>query len=387
MKKKVLAMLMGVMMVLGTACGPNSDESSEDAAASTTAKTDDSTTESSEGIEATTGLSKDEIKVGFVYIGEIDDQGYTQAHDKGRLALEADGIECAYMENVPENEDSETAIRELIESGCNVIYATSFNYMDYTIAVAEEYPDVYFGHATGYKTLDNLSTYMGKVEEPRYLSGIAAGLKTKTNKIGYVAAMQISEVIRGINAFTLGVQSVNPNATVEVIWTGNWYDPALEKQVAQQLLNNGCDVIAQHQDSTAAQLAAEEVGAFAIGYNTPTPDAAPKAYLTAPLFHWEVFYVDDVQRIIDGTWTTTNYWEGMSTGMVSLDTLTANCAEGTDVAIADAQEKIISGDLSIFAGPILNQSGVEKVAEGVTMTDDEVWNMNWFVQGVIGKID
>jgi basic membrane protein A len=361
--KKILTVIMMVAAVLmATSCAKKADG------------------------KAAAKLTKDTIKVGFVYIGNINDEGYTQAHDQGRLALNAMGIKTAYIENVAENADCEKAIRDLIDQGCNVIYTTSFGFMDWTIKVAADHPEVYFGHCSGYKRAANVSTYFGKIEQPRYLAGIAAGLKTKANKIGYVAAMPIPECIRGINAFTLGVQSVNPKATVEVIWTNTWFDPAVEKQAALELLNKGCDVMAQHQDSTATQIAAQEKGAFAVGYNTPTGNAAPKAYLTAPLFNWKTFYVDDVQKILDGSWTSRAYWEGLDKGMVGLDALTANCAAGTAEKVDAAKAKLADGSLNVFTGPIADQGGTEKVAAGKTMTDDEVWNMNWFVKGVIGKI-
>jgi basic membrane protein A len=328
----------------------------------------------------------DTLKVGFVYIGAINDEGYTQAHDKGRLAVEALGIKTAYIENVAENADCEKAIRDLIDQGCTVIYTNSFGFMDWTIKVAADNPSVYFGHCSGYKRAANVSTYFGKIYQARYLSGIAAGLKTTVNRIGYVAAMPIPEVIRGINAFTLGVQSVNPDATVEVIWTNTWYDPSVEKQAALELLNKGCDVIAQHQDTTAPQIAAQERGAFAVGYNVATASAAPRAYLTAPLFHWEVFYVDDVKSIQAGTWKSRAYWEGFSNGTVSLDTLTGNNAPEAAEKVAEAQAKIAAGTFDPFTGPLMDQSGTVKVPAGVTMTDDEIWNMSWFVQGVIGTI-
>jgi basic membrane protein A len=331
--------------------------------------------------------SKDNIKVGFVYIGSIHDEGYTQAHDKGRLALEAMGIKCAYVENVPENADCEKAIRDLIDQNCNVIYTNSFGFMDWTIKVAADFPNVYFGHCSGYKRAKNVSTYFGKIYQARYLSGIAAGYKTKVNKIGYVAAFPIPEVIRGINAFTLGVQSVNPKATVEVLWTSTWYDPAREKQGAIELLSKGCDIIAQHQDTTAPQIAAQERGAFAVGYNTPTPNAAPAAYLTAPLFHWDVFYVDDVKLVLDGNWHSRAYWEGLSNGTVSLDTLTAINDPRAEAAISDATAKIISGDLAPFTGPLADQSGEIRIPAGAKMTDDEIWNMSWFIKGVIGIVN
>ena len=362
MKKILTVMMMAAVVLFATSCAKKADA------------------------KGPAKLTKDTIKVGFVYIGNINDEGYTQAHDQGRLALNAMGIKTAYIESVAENADCEKAIRDLIDQGCNVIYTTSFGFMDWTIKVAADHPEVYFAHCSGYKRAANVSTYFGKIEQPRYLSGIAAGLKTKTNKIGYVAAMPIPECIRGANAFALGVQSVNPKATVEVIWTNTWFDPAVEKQAALELLNKGCDVMAQHQDSTATQIAAQEKGAFAIGYNTPTGNAAPKAYLTAPLFKWATFYTADVQAILDGTWASRAYWEGLDKGMVDLDALSANCAPGTQEKIDAAKAKFADGTLNVFAGPLADQDGNEKVATGKAMTDDEVWNMGWFVKGVIGKI-
>lgn len=331
-------------------------------------------------------ITKENLKVGFVYIGSVNDHGYTEAQDKSRLALVDMGIETLYKENVPENSDCEKAIRDLIDAGCNVVYTTSFGFMDSTIEVAKEFPNVKFGHCSGFKTAENVSTYFGKMYEARYLAGIVAGLKTKTNKIGYVAAFPISECIRGINGFALGVQSVNPDAEIDVVWTNTWYDPTKEKQGALELLNRGCDVIEQHQDTTAPQVAAEEKGAFAIGYNVATPDAAPNAYLTAPTFNWATFVKDDIEQILAGTWKSRKYWEGLSANMVDLAPLSALCEEGTSEKVSEARSKIESGELKIFEGPLFDQEGNEKVPEGTVMTDDEVWNMAWFVKGVNGVI-
>lgn len=375
MKKKLLALFLGSLMVLSTSCGPNSE------------KADESNSNATSSTQEMTKLAKEDITVGFVYIGDITDGGYTQAHDKGRLELEKLGYKCKYIEKVAEEQTAVTgAIEDLISEGCNVIYANSFGFKDYTKEMSEKYPDLYFGQATSGEYKDNLTTYMGRIEEPRYLSGIVAGMKTQSNKIGYVAAMPISEVIRGINAFTLGVRSVNPDATVEVVFTSTWYDPSIEGQAAKSLLNKGCDVIAQHQDSTAAQTAAQDAGAFAIGYNTSTKDAAPKAYLTAPLFHWEKFYVSDVESIVDGTWQAKDVWDGMSTGMVSLDTLTDICAAGTQEKVDTAKAAILEGKLTIFEGEIKDNKGQIKVKQGEKLSDDAIWNMNWFVEGVIGNL-
>lgn len=385
MGKKILALLLaGAALLAVTACGPSASNA---AAESASAGESSSQAASEEAPAEGAGIPADQIKVGFVYSSAHNDEGYSQAHDIGRQAVEAMGIETAYVENVAEtNEACESAIRNLIDQGCNVIYTNSFGFMEATANCAAEFPEVKFGHCSGYTTAENMNTYFGKIYQARYLSGIVAGMKTQVNRIGYVAAMPIPEVIRGINAFTLGVRSVNPEATVEVIWTNTWYDPAVEKQAALEIINTGVDVVAQHQNTTAPQIAAQERGVYAVGYNMSSPDAAPDAYLTAPIFNWDKFYTADVQRVIDGTWTGTKIWDGLETGLVDLDTLTANAPEGAQEAVDTAKEQIISGELHPFAGPLTNQAGEVVVPEGTTMTDDEIWNMNWFVEGVVGDI-
>lgn len=385
MGKKILALLLaGATLLAVTACGPSASNA---AAESASAGESSSQAASEEAPAEGAGIPADQIKVGFVYSSAHNDEGYSQAHDIGRQAVEAMGIETAYVENVAEtNEACESAIRNLIDQGCNVIYTNSFGFMEATANCAAEFPEVKFGHCSGYTTAENMNTYFGKIYQARYLSGIVAGMKTQVNRIGYVAAMPIPEVIRGINAFTLGVRSVNPEATVEVIWTNTWYDPAVEKQAALEIINTGVDVVAQHQNTTAPQIAAQERGVYAVGYNMSSPDAAPDAYLTAPVFNWDKFYTADVQRVIDGTWTGTKIWDGLETGLVDLDTLTANAPEGAQEAVDTAKEQIISGELHPFAGPLTNQAGEVVVPEGTTMTDDEIWNMNWFVEGVVGDI-
>jgi basic membrane protein A len=267
-----------------------------------------------------------------------------------------------------------------------VIYANSFDYGDLVLNVAKEFPNGYFGHATGLKRAKNVSTYMGSIEEPRYLSGIAAGMKTKSNKIGYVAAMPIAEVIRGINAFTLGVQSVNPDAVVKVKWTQTWYDPAKEKEAAVALIDEGADVIAQHQDTAGPQVAAEERGVFSVGYNSDMAAMAPKAYMTAPVWNWGPYYVQQVKAVMDGTWKAEAYWGNMKDGVVDLAPLTANAPEGAQEAVDKAKADILSGTLNVFAGPIKDQSGNVKVPAGAAVTDQEQLEMKWFVQGVEGQI-
>jgi basic membrane protein A len=328
-------------------------------------------------------IAKENVVVGFVYIGDIKDGGYNEGHDKGRLALEAEGIQCHYKENVPENSDCDTAIRELIDLGCNVIYTTSFGYMDFTLAAAKDFPGIYFGHATGYMTAENMCTYMGKVEQARYLTGIVAGMKTETNKLGYVMAMPYAECIRGCNAFTLGVRSVNPQATVEVLLVNSWNDVTAARQSAIELLNNGCDVIAQHHDATTPQIAAQDAGAFCVGYNVATPDVAPRAYLTSAMFNWSKFYLDNVHSIIGGTWKPNTYWEGLDAGWVAIDALSSLCPDGAQAKVDEMRQAIIDGTFNIFGGEIKDQNGNIKATD---MTDKEVWDMEWFVEGVISNL-
>lgn len=330
-------------------------------------------------------LTKDNLKVGFIFNGTINDGGYTKAHNLGRLELERSGILTYYVENVPEDENCLKIIRSLVKHGCHIIYSTSYGYRDYVLQAAKEFPNVKFSQCAGDVLAENVSTYFGRMYEARYLSGIIAGLKTSSNKIGFVAAYPIPECIRGINAFTLGVLSVNPDAHVEVLWTKSWNDPMAEKKLAGELLNNGCDIIAQHQNSTAVQSVAESRGAYCIGYSVRTPKAAPKAYLTAPLFNWGVYIKNDVDRLLEGTWKSRAYWEGLESGIVALDNLTGLCAPGSQKKIEEAETRIISGSLDIFKGPIYDQDDVLCVEEGESLSPEEIWNMSWFVKGVVGS--
>lgn len=331
--------------------------------------------------------TKDQITVGFIYVGPIGDGGYTYAHDQGRLFLEENlDVKTIYKESVPETQEVEQELRNMIDQGATVIFATSFGFMDYVEKISNEFPDVAFFHCSGYKSTDNMANYFGRMYEPRYLSGIVAGLKTESNKIGYVAAFPIPEVVRGINAFTLGAQSINPDVEVEVVWTSTWYDPAKEKEAAISLLDKGADVIAQHQDTAGPQQAAEERGAFSIGYNTDMKEMAPKAYMTAPIWNWGPYYVDQVKNVMNGTFESHAYWGGMKDDVVRLAPLTENAPEGAQEAIDSAKEKILDGSLVIFAGPIKDQTGEIKVEEGTSLSDGEMLSIDWFVNGVVGKI-
>jgi basic membrane protein A len=275
----------------------------------------------------------------------------------------------------------------MARKGYDLIFATSFGYMDPMLKVAKEFPKTTFMHCSGFKTADNMGNYFGRMYEARYLSGIVAGGMTKSGTIGYVAAFPIPEVIRGINAFTLGVQSVNPAATVRVVWTKTWYDPATEKEAAKSLLDVGADVIAQHQDSPGPQEAAEEKGVYSIGYNTDMSGFAPKAHLTAPVWNWGPYYVKVVESVKNGTWKSGSAWPGLADGIVDLAPFGPMVPKELQDKVLIAKTDIISGKMKVFTGPIKDQKGVEKVAAGVTAPDGDLLGMTWFVAGVVGTTE
>lgn len=361
MKKAIMLALMTVLFLL-TACGTKKEEA------------------------ATTKTADQPMTVGFIFVGPIGDGGFTYAQNEGRLFLEKEtGVKTIYKESVPEGPEVKEIAKNMIDQGATVIVATSFGYMDYIEELAKEFPNVKFLHCSGYKSADNMTNYFGRIYQPRYLSGLVAGLKTKSNKIGYVAAFPIPEVIGGINAFTQGVRKVNPNATVEVVWTNTWYDPAKEKDAAVALIDKGADVIAQHQDTAGPQQAAEEKGVFSIGYNTDMSKVAPKANLTSAIWNWGPYFVSQVKAVKDGTWTNAPYFGSMAEDAVRLVPLTANAPEGAQKIVDEEKAKILDGSWDVFYGPIKDQTGAVKVAEGAKLTDKEITTIDWFVEGVIGK--
>lgn len=369
--KKLLSLILTVLMLgaVFTGCAKKTDQQSPEAAAPAADK-------------------KKETKVGFIYVGPPGDGGYTYAHDQGRLFLEKElKVKTTTKENVKEDKaEVKKVIDGMVDDGVTIIFGTSFGFMDGMEEGAKAYPDVKFFHCSGYKSnTTNFVNYFGRIEQARYLSGIVAGMKTKTNKIGYVAAFEIPECVRGINAFTLGVRSVNPTAVVKVNWTHTWYDPSLEKEAAKALLDQGVDIIAQHQDTAGPQVAAEEKGAFSIGYNSDMQAKAPKAYMTAPVWNWGPYYVKQVKTIMDGTWKAENYWRGMEDNIVALAPLTSLAPAGAQAAVDKVKADILSGKFNVFSGPIKDQSGAIKIAAGKVMTDEEQLANDWFVQGVEGN--
>jgi len=347
-----------------------------------------STPNSKEDGKAKTETTSEKLKVGFIYVGSATDGGYSQAHDNGRKYLEEKipNVQAVIKESVPEGQEVEKVAADMVDQGCKVIFATSFGYMDYIEKVAKKYPDVKFFHCSGYKTADNMSTYFGREYQARYLTGIIAGMKSKNGKIGYVAAFSIPEVVRSVNAFTLGARSVNPNAVVKVTWTNTWYDPAKEKEAAVALLDQGVDVLGQYQDTTAAQQAAEERGVACIGSDMDMSAAAPKTNMTSAVWNWGPYYTQAVQSVIDGKFKSESYWGGIDTGIVQISPLTKNAPEGAQAKIDEAKAKMSNKSWDVFTGPIKDQTGNVKVADGQKMSDKELLSFDWLVEGVEGQI-
>ena len=374
MKKRILSALLCVTMIASLVVGCGTP-----AAADTTPATEEATEEAAEATTeeaAAEAVAVENIKVGFVHVSDPSDMGYTYNHDLGTKAMqEALGLtddQIINKFNVPEGAECDTALRELVDAGCNIIFATSFGFEDYVKEVAAEYPEVQFCHATGYQAagsgLSNMHNYFASIYEARYLAGIAAGLKTETNKLGYVAAFPFAEVISGYTAFYNGAKSVNPDVTMEIMYTNSWNDPTVESQVAKALIEKGCDVVSQHSDSTAPATTAEDNGVWQVGYNNDMIEAAPNASLISARINWGIYVTEAVEAVINGEAIPADWCKGLADGAVYLSPLNeAIAAEGTQEAIDAAAEAIKAGELHVFAGPLkgVSPEGVEiEVAEG-----------------------
>ncbi len=333
--------------------------------------------------------AEEKLKVGFVYVGPVGDAGWTYQHDLGRREMEknlAGKVETKYIESVPEGQEAERVIRNLAQSGHDLIFTTSFGYMNPTLKVARMFPDKYFEHATGYKTAPNVGTYMCRFYEGRYLAGIIAGKMTKSNTLGYVAAHPIPEVIRGINSFILGARSVNPEAKIKVIWVNSWYDPGKEREAAETLITQGADVITQHTDSTAPTIVAEEKGAFIIADHSDMSKYGPKAHLTSVVHVYGDFYTSVAQSVLDKTWKPKQVWSGLKEGSILLAPLNPVIPEDVVALVDKTREGIIAGTIHPFQGPIKDQSGKIVVEKGKHLSDEEMLKMNYYVEGVLGTI-
>ncbi len=329
------------------------------------------------------------LKIGFVYPGPVSNVGWTFQHDLGRKLVEKTfgaQVQTVFVENVPESNDAERVIRQLAMDGCKVIFTTSFGFMASTLKVAQDFPDVIFEHATGYKMAKNVGIYQTRFYEGAYLIGLLAGRMTKTNTLGFVASYPIPEVLRNINAFTHGARSVNPKASTKVVWINSWYDPARERDAALALTGQQCDVLYQNTDSPAIVQLAQSKGLYAFGQDSDMRSFGPKAHLTANTVNWGVYYVHKVRQVLAGQWKAEDTKWGMKEGMIELPPL--NPAVPPDVAklFNDRKADILAGQLHPFAGPVKDQSGALKIAAGQTITENDLWSMKWYIEGVEGKL-
>jgi len=330
------------------------------------------------------GSDEVETKAAFVMVAPIGDAGWNFAHNEGRLAAEAEtGVTTAFVDAVPEaSEEFNTAVQQFIDDGFNVIFTTSFGYMDATEQFATDNPDVVFEHISGFKMNDtNFGNSFGRMYEPRYIAGMAAGAETTTDKIGYVAAFPIPEVIRGINAFTLGARAVNPAAEVEVVWTSTWFDPGIEGNAAQALIDAGADVLTMHQDSTATGEVATSAGATFIGYHSDMSSQVD-AYLTAPVWDWSARYSEVINAAADQTYEPSSWWGGMADGVVDIAIPDSSPIAGE---MKDIKAQMIDGTFDVFTGPINAQDGSEWLAAGSALDDGAMLGMDQFVEGVVGS--
>ena len=330
----------------------------------------------------------DPLKVGFVYLGPVGDFGWTYQHDAARKEAEAalgDKVKTTFVENVPEGPDAEHVISDLAAKGNKLIFTTSFGYMNYTLKVAQKFPDVKFEHCTGYKRADNVSTYNIRFYEGRFVQGVIAGKMTKSGNVGYVGSIAVPEVVQGLNAFMLGMRSVNPNARLKFIMINSWYDPGKEGDAAKALIDQGCDVITQHTDSPTPLQVAESRGVKAFGEATDMAKFAPTAELSANINVWGPYYTKRMQAALDGSWKSTDTWGGFSTGLLKMAPF-ANMPDDVKALAQKTVDDITSGKQKIWVGPLKDQAGAEKLAAGKALDDGALSGLQWLVDGIDGKL-
>ncbi|EAQ04342.1 bmp family protein [Pseudooceanicola batsensis HTCC2597] len=343
------------------------------------------------GLAATGVAAQDDVtKVGFVYVGPVGDGGWTYEHDQARQKVEehfGDKVETVYVESVPEGPDSERVMTQMALDGADLIFTTSFGYMDPTINVAKKFPDVKFEHATGYKTADNVSVYSARFYEGRAVQGTIAGHMTESNVIGYIGSYPIPEVIRGINAAYIHAKKVNPDVEFKIVWAFTWIDPAKEADAAKVLIEQGADVILQHTDSTAPLAAAQEAGGIiGFGQASDMAEYKPSPRVSSIIDNWAPYYIDRVQAVMDGTWESKNTWDGIAPGMVEIGEITDAVPEEVKAEALALKESIASGEYHPFTGPLKKQDGSDWLAEGETADDGTLAGMNFYVEGIQGEI-
>ena len=339
---------------------------------------------------ATSAVAQDKTKVGFIYVGPVGDGGWTYEHDKGRLAVEkhfGDKVETVYQESVPEGADAERAITQMALQGADLIFTTSFGYMDPTINVAKKFPDVKFEHATGYKTADNVAVYSARFYEGRAVQGTIAGRMTKSNIVGYIGSFPIPEVIRGINSAFIHARKVNPDVQFKIVWAFTWFDPAKEADAAKVLIEQGADVILQHTDSTAPHAAAQAAGnVIAFGQASDMSEYAPMPRVSSIIDNWAPYYIARTQAVMDGTWQSMSTWDGIGPGMVGIGEISDAVPADVKAEAMALKDSIASGAYHPFTGPLKKQDGSDWLAEGEVADDGTLAGMNFYVEGIEGDI-
>ncbi len=338
---------------------------------------------------AGTALAEDKTKVGFIYVGPVGDGGWTYEHDQGRLAVEehfGDKVETVFQESVPEGADAERAITQMALQGADLIFTTSFGYMDATINVASKFPDVKFEHATGFKTADNVSVYSARFYEGRAIQGHIAGKMTKSNVIGYIASFPIPEVIRGINAAYIHAKAVNPDVEFKIIWVYTWFDPPKEADAATALIDQGADVILQHTDSTAPQAAAEKAGVISFGQASDMAEYAPLPRVSSIIDNWAPYYIARTQAVMDGTWESTETWDGIAPGMVEIGEISDAVPADVKTEALEMKRLIAAGEYHPFTGPLNKQDGTAWLADGEVADDGTLLGMDFYVEGITAEI-
>jgi len=329
------------------------------------------------------------LKAGFVYVTPITEAGWTRQHEEGRKAVDkalGASVKTTFVENVPEGADAERVIRDLAREGHTIIFTPSFGYMEPTLKVAQEFPDVKFESITGYKTAPNVAVANARYYEGRFLAGVAAGRMTQSNLAGYVAGFPIPEVLQGINAFTLGLRSVNSRAQVKVVWLNTWFDPTKERDAAMALFNQNVDVIAFHTGSTAVMAAAQERGKMAVAYHSDMRKVAPDAQIIAVTHEWGAYYTARIKAVQQGQWQTGNLWGGVKEGMVRVGDFGPKVPKAVQAEVLAKQKDVASGKLHPFAGPISDNDGKLVVPAGQVLSDAQILSMNYLVAGVQGKV-
>ena len=392
MRQKTVRNCTAILLIAAvlTGCAGSSPQTPDDYATNEGYTSTEASAQTSDSKQ--TDISKDDMKVGVLYISDPSEgSGYSYTHDLGiqgmqeNLGLNSDQIERKIVDD-GDAAATEKAIKECIDDGCRIIFTTSWGYMETTSEMAEQYPDVYFSHGTGYLSNGkNFNNYFGRIYQARYLSGIVAGMNTKSNKIGYVAAQDSSnsEVTGGIDAFAIGVESVNPDAKIYVVVTNSWYDADKEKAASEQLLDMGCDVMAQHCDTAYPQTLAQDRGVYGIGYNSDMSKETPNSCLTSVIWNWSAYYTSAVKSVMNGTWDGSNYYGGMAEGLVRITNLAGFAADGTQEKVDKATAAILSGENNVFDGVLETNTGDTVGSEGSTLDDATITGgINWYYRNV-----